>query len=295
MTKPRYSKSAIPGFPEIIQFEFRCRTCRLTQDEPGIARVVHDLWAAQHNLAARDPAKLSERQTAEKAALLLERHGVREVDRRSMERHFASHVNFEEATLGVAEKFRMPKEDELTPYLDEDEAALLDISDDKGPEGQNGNDYQKMYQQFRRMERRLQALDADPTFLMTKEGTFNAMNFATFVKGMQEARQTLEGLNKMRNQDRVVLAILEGHTKRFVMAASASVQDEIREILATLRAEAPHKSRALWTQDEYDAYFEAVDRAISALNAFVQERTPRIFISSAEDTLDQSRAEFNLH
>lgn len=256
------SDATIPGFPEIIEYQYRCRLCRLAKTQGGLLRQIHD-WRKEG---------LGDRPLTKKANDLIERHGVKQMDRRVFERHFSTHVDFSDTALMVASAFELPDPDQMQQFLGEDEIALMQA--DASNTDENG-DYHHMWDIFRRLFRRIKALDADPTAFLGPEGGVSATKMAMWIRLVSEGRSTLEGLNRMRNNDRLVVAILEGHTKRLAVQLIDSVKAEFIPQIDLLR-ERGQEDLALAMEDT------------------LRKRLPYVFRDAAIDSLQNSKEEYSL-
>jgi hypothetical protein len=257
-------EAIITGFPEIVRYQYRCRLCKLAKNHSGLLRQVHD-WRQSGERDRSFEKRVNE---------LLERHGVSKIDRRAIERHFEKHVDFSDEVEAVAAAFRMPEAADMQRLLDEDEGVL--VQDSLVEDDNDGTDYHHMWDLFRRIFRRIKALDADPIAFLNDDGnSTNHYKLTMWVKLISEARSLLEGLNKMRNNDRLVVAILEGHTKRFAIQLIDSVKVEILPQIETLRERGQG---------------DIADQ----LESTIRRRLPNVFTNVAVDSLQNSKEEYNL-
>lgn len=267
--RERKSKPIISGVPELISYQFRCRLCVLARDDVEALKQIHKL--------RRDG--VSGRELWRKVKDVLVGRGLKSIDRRSIDRHFETHVDFRSEAAEIAAAYQPsppPDPDKLKAQLDQDvkdffkAASELDEDDDH-------TDYHQMWEQYRRVNRRIKAFDADPTAFHSADGTLNTMKLQVWVKLIAEARSLLEGLNKMRNQDRLVVSILEAHTKHFAIRLIDSIKVEIAGQAALLR-------------DGVEP-----DVVADSLEALVLQRLPSLFRDAAIDSLHFSQEEYNLH
>lgn len=263
------SPPTVSGFPEIVSYQYRCRMCRLAKEQSGLARLIHD--------RRRDEGE-GDRALASWAAKLLEKHGVPAVDKRGLARHFSQHVDFSEINDAVTSAFSMPEPSELAEAMDSDESALFELAHTDAALGKNESDYHQMYDMFRRLYRRIKAIDGDPTAFIGSDGGPNGYKLVMWVKLISEAGNLLAKLNRMRNDDRLVLDILEGHTKRFSLLLAESLKPELAQYIDLLRQEDTNPREVA-----------------EALDAFMRRRIVMLFRHAAIDSLQQSREEFNLH
>jgi hypothetical protein len=267
--RKRKSKPVITGVPELISYQFRCRLCTLARDDVDTLKTIHEMRRA--GTTGRELWR-----QVRDALAAVNRPAI---DRRSIDRHFETHVDFRSEAAEIAAAYQPsppPGPEALKAQLDSDvekffkAASELDEDDDH-------TDYHQMWEQYRRVNRRIRAFDADPTAFHSADGTLNTMKLQMWVKLVSEARSLLEGVNKMRNQDRLVVAILEAHTKHFALRLIDSIKVEIAEQASLLR-------------DGADAAAVA-----GSLERLVLQRLPSIFRDAAVDSLHYSREEYSLH
>lgn len=116
--------------------------------------------------------------------------------------------------------------------FEEDDAFLRRSSFADNARGLNDSDYHNMYGLFLRVLRRIESLD-DNNAIISQSGC-DVKLLATWNALLDNARRMIEGLNKMRNSDRLVLHILESQTKSFAQAIASPLGVELREIVLEL-------------------------------------------------------------
>jgi hypothetical protein len=284
MVKPldKEKASAVLGFPEIVRYEYRCRLCHLAKSaDYGLARLIHEL---QRTKAGQMPNT----EISKQINLLLERHGHKALDDRAVANHFKTHVDFSKVIEEVAKIHENvvppPSIIELSrAYLTEDEDALLKQASGDGALGKNNSDYHRMWELFEKLYRRVDAVDKDPSAFIGEDGGPNGYKLVMWAKLVAECRQLLVALNNMRNQDRLVLGLLEGHTKRIMMSLFDPLNDMLRSTAESLRE----------ARKNGDAG-KAIDEALEEI-AGVQQNSVKLFSNAASDALRQAKEEYKLH
>lgn len=232
----------VPGFPEIIRREPKCKLCQLGNTHRGLLRLTHRL---RHEEDLGNDALRTRMRPA------FERQGLVPPSPRSMGRHFDEHVDW--TKLPDPDALAMPEPIEATLDRLERDIGDLRMAD---PEdlalGRNDSDYHQLADLFERIKRRIAALDADPTAFTNQDGTHSFTKLSTWSSMIDNARRLIEGLNKMRSSDRMTVSILEQHTQKFATAITRPVAAELRSIRDTL-----------YTSDDPKAQFAA--RQISDL------------------------------
>lgn len=218
----------VPGFPEIVNFEPKCKLCQLGDSHRGLLRLAHRL---------RHEEQLGNDALRTKLRAVFERQGVMPPSPRSIGRHFADHVDFSKLPDPDALALPEPVEDQLARL--ERDAGELSLAD---PEdlalGRNDSDYHQLTDLFTRIYRRIAALDADPTAFSNQDGTHSFQKLSTWSSMIDNGRKIIEGLNKMRNNDKMTVSILESHTRKFGTAFARPVAAELRamrDLLANSR------------------------------------------------------------
>lgn len=259
----------VPGFPEIVTYQYRCRMCILAKEgAPGIARLIHD---RKRNVDE------SLNKFSEYVYKLMCQNGLKPAARKSVFRHFERHVDFSEINAVVTAAFEFPDEVELGQSSEQDERALLELVQGEGALGKNESDYHHMYDMFQRLYRRIKAMDADPLAFLGEDGQVNGFKLSVWIKLVTEAGNLMSKLNKMRNDDRMVLDVLEGHTKRFSMCLAEALKSEIRHYVELLSNDANPAEVA------------------EGLDGFMRKGIVTVFRNAAVDSLQQSRDEYNLN
>lgn len=214
----------VVGFPEIVQREPKCKLCQLTHTNRGLLKLVHRF---------RHEDQLGNDALRTKVRGVFDRQGVACPSPRSFGRHFDDHVDF--SCLPDEDALAMPETLEATLHRLEKDAGDLRMAD---PEdlalGRDNSDYHQLTALFLRLQRRIEALDADPTAFTNADGSHSFAKLGTWASLIDGARKIVEGLNKMRNSDRMTVSILEQHTKRFATAISRPVAHELRSIQTML-------------------------------------------------------------
>lgn len=210
----------VPGFPEIIRREPKCRLCQLADTNRGLLKLSHRLRYEEEygNDALRT-----------KLRGVFERAGMVAPSPRSIGRHFNDHVDW--SKLPDADALALPEPVEATLNRLESDIGELRLAD---PEdlalGRNDSDYHQLASLFQRLLRRITALDADPRAFTNADNSVSFPKLSTWTSMIDNARRIIEGLNKMRNSDRMTVSILESHTKKFGTAFARPVAHELRAI-----------------------------------------------------------------
>lgn len=200
-------------------------------------------------------------------APVFERHGVAAPVARSIDRHFENHVDM----------MRFQQSQELPELvLDDIDVALTD------PEelalGKNDSDYHKMAELFLRLMNRIVAIDNDPYAFIDKKGDHAFTKLSAWASMVNNARQIIEGLSKMRNQDRAIYSIIQSHTRRFATIITGPVAAELRDIQNSLLASHDPAAR------------QAAQRISDLLNGGFTN----IMATAAQESLRESKSEYKL-
>ena len=251
-------KGQFHNFPELMH-DYRCKLCQLAETKPGLLRIVHRMRLKEGHGAKALHRRLQH---------LFERHGVELPSERAIGRHFEKHVDMAflvEAQPVVAPKFDIP---------DMELGAFEDLAT-----GENDSDYHHMADLFKRVVRRIAALDADPTAFLIEGTNKHAFQKLGIWSGMiNNARQILESLNKMRNSDRMTVSILEQHTRKFALTLSAPMAQVLREIREDLTTVPDEKA----------------DYAVKRIEELLSERMPQIMTEAAAQAMRESKEQYKL-
>lgn len=219
-----------------------------------------------HRMKHRDDAgsKLLHR----KLQPLFERHGLEIPSERAIGRHFANHVDM---------TFMVDAQPVQTPEFeipDMELGAFEDLAT-----GENDSDYHHMADLFKRVIRRVAALDADPTAFVIEGTNKHAFQKLSVWSGMiNNARQILESLNKMRNSDRMTVSILEQHTRKFALQLSGPMAQVLREIREDLRTVPDGRG----------------DYAVKRIEELLSERMPQLMTEAAAQAMRESKEQYKL-
>ena len=216
----------VVGFPELTKREAKCKLCQLADTHRGLLRLTHRM---RHEMELGNDALRSRVRAA------FERQGITPPSPRSIGRHFNDHVDWSQ--LPEPDALALPEPVEATlDRLDRDIGDLRLADPEELALGRNDSDYHAMADLFERVRRRVNALDADPRAFTNADGTHSFPKLSTWSSMIDNARRIIEGLNKMRNSDRMTVSILEQHTQKFASAITRPVAAElrgIRDLLAT--------------------------------------------------------------
>lgn len=257
----------IPGFPE-LRYQHRCRVCQLAKAHPGLIKLLHRF---------RRDDEFQDSTIHTKMRAVFERHGVPPPSARAIGRHLEAHVDF---------SVEQPKSDFDLPDPEETAferlAAAEEELDQNNPShialGTNDSDYHNMADLFRRLMRRIMALDADPLGFITPDGQHSTQRLSTWSSMVDNARRIIEGLNKMRNSDRMTISILEQHTKRYATAIAAPIAEALREIRDDLTEIDDPQAQQLATK----------------LTLLLDQHVTDIFTEAAIKSLRESREKYKL-
>lgn len=225
----------VPGFPEITQPTPQCKLCTLAASAPGLLKLMH---------AARRDEDLGNDALATRMRGAFERHGHMVPSPRAIGRHFSGHVDF--AAVPAVGDFDMPDPMQVTfERLAGAEQDLTALRPEDIALGRNDSDYHSMADLFRRLMRRIASLDSDPYAFVNDDGKPSLQKLSIWSNMISGAKSIIEGLNKMRNSDRMTASILEQHTKRYATALAAPLADTIRGVRDGLRTVDDPRVRAL--------------------------------------------------
>lgn len=268
MTAPKAPLPPTPGFPELTAYEHRCLLCRLTRTNAGLLKLVHKLKYEED---------LGEYGTHARMQPVFERHGVPLPSRRAFGRHLTGHIDITQ--IKELAEFDMPDPTEAQlERLELTEDNLRDLQKIDVALGKNDSDYHNMADLFRRLMRRIAALDADPTAFLTPDGQHSNQRLSTWTNMINNAKSIIEGLNKMRNSDRMTVSILEQHTKRYATAIAGPIGDVIRDVRDELMQVEHPKAREM----------------ASRLTLLVDRDVTDIFTDAAVRSLRESREKYKL-
>lgn len=259
----------VPGFPEIVTFQPMCRVCQMARTKPGLAQIIHKY---------RRDEQLGVVALATKITEMLERHGETKMHPQVIRRHFKSHVDFGEGQNELPAEDYAFVVDEEHDKLSQTEIEMLSTNPEDLALGRNDSDYHNMADLFRRLLRRVAALDADPTAFITAEGRHDMSKLNIWAAMINTAKGVLSDLNKMRNSDRLTISILESHTKSFTAAIAGPLATALLPIHQEL---ARHP----------DPNVQAVAGKVQQL---LQSGVVDIFRRAADESLRKSKEQFKL-
>jgi len=208
---------------------------------------------------------------------IFERHGIKPPSMRAIGRHLTSHVDYD--IVPDKDNFDLPDPEEVAfERLAAAEGELKQIAPSDVALGKNDSDYHNMADLFRRLMRRIAALDADPTAFVNPDGQHSMQRLNTWSNMVSNAKSIIEGLNKMRNSDRMTVSILEQHTKRYATAIAAPIADVVRSVRDDLAFIDHPKARELELR----------------LTILLEQGVPGIFRDAAVRSLRESREKYKL-
>lgn len=258
----------VAGFPEIVNREPKCKLCQLCQRDRGLLKLVHRM---------RHEEELGNSALRTKVRAVFERQGQPVPSPRSFGRHFEEHVDF--SRMPDPDALAMPEPVETTLHRLESDADGLRMAD---PEelalGRNHSDYHQLTDLFVRLTRRITALDSDPRAFINQDGSHSFQKLSTWAGLIDNARRIIEGLNKMRNSDRMTVSILETHTRRLATSFTRPVATEMRMI----------RDQLLTSSDP------TAQRVATHMTALLDDGVPTIITDAATKAMRESREEFKL-
>lgn len=164
---------------------------------------------------------------------------------------------------------------EMDERLTEEETELRKVSPMEGAFGTNASDYHNMWSLFTQMVQRANSLNSDPDSFVSVSGGVDVRALNAWTKMIATAKSILEGLNRMRNEDKMVTHMLDRQTRMLVQDVSLGIGLEMKTIIEKLEARGQH------------------DLA-DDLRRFLYKRLSGIFLKAAESTLTASKQEFRL-
>lgn len=248
----------VPGFPEITAFEESCRLCNLGRTHPEALKQAHS-WFRQHGREG-----LAERTDQRVQAL-----GEEPIDAACYAEHFAFHVEWYTSKP-------MAIEPAMRSRFDEDERALRASFEDEQADAQgiDQRDYVHVARLFKRMIRRLDALDADPSVFLTPDNRVDFHAYGIWTRMVAQAESAMKTLNKMRGSDKVVEAIVEYHTRTFAQGAARELAVELR-VLKNEISKLPNSGGV-----------------VAAIDALLVDRLPVLFRAAAGEAHVKTRDHF---
>lgn len=254
------------ALPE-LKYEPKCRVCQLANEHPGIVQLVHKYKVKDKYGASPIAARIRDVVVAQ---------GIRPISSRSINRHFEGHVDFDQLYI------KAPAENVFKvdgTNLDAAETEMINHNLRDLALGKNDSDYHNMVELFRRLMRRIIALDADPMAFLSEDGKNHSTNRLNTWKSMiDSAARIVSDLNRMRNQDKMTVSILENHTKKFATAVAGPIGAEIREV----------RDQLIDIQDP-----KAQQLALR-LDALLTVGVTDIFSKAATSSLRQSKEQYKL-
>jgi hypothetical protein len=258
----------VPGFPEIVSREPKCKLCQLAESNRGLLKLVHRY---------RFEEQLGNDALRTKLRPVFERQGLMPPSPRSIGRHFDDHVDF--SKMPDPDALALPEPIEATlDRLDRDAEGMRLADPEDLALGRNETDYHQLSDLFVRIHRRIAALDADPTAFQHADGSHSFTKLKTWSDLIDNARKLVEGLNKMRNNDRMTVSILEAHTTKFATAITRPVATELRAIQAQLNASSSPEAHA----------------AAQRIYELLAEGVPSIMTDAASRSLRASKEQYKL-
>lgn len=161
--------------------------------------------------------------------------------------------------------------------LTKDDRFLRSLSTREGARGEDESDYRHMYDLYVRISERLRALDNDPTAFITPHNTHDKDMYRIMAVLLAESRKTIEALNKMRNSDRLTLAILDAHTQLFSELVAIPLGEKLKNILLTLQST------------------PGADQAKTQLLTFLHQDLIGLFQNAAIQAMETSRSTYKLN
>lgn len=251
----------LDNFPEIIAFEPRCKLCQLGRDNPPVLRLVHSY---------RTREQLGDYAIRARIKPALSNWGITLPTARSIGRHFDNHVNFSIAPNEIPQALR----DSVS--FDEDSLKAANPKD--AALGLNDSDYVQMWDLFVRLMRRITALDDDPSTFRNPDGSHAFAKLNTWASLIKEARQTIEGLNKMRNADKMTIHLLEQHTHKYAVAIAEPLASELREVYTEISMILDPRAR----------------QAAARIEALLETQIPALLYKAAEEAMASSKDQYKL-
>ena len=160
--------------------------------------------------------------------------------------------------------------------LEEEEEELRKISPIEGAMGRNGSDYKNLYDMFLRLFEDAATMRANPKAFINESGQYNDKIINAYAKLMGLAMKGIESLNRMRNNDRMVEKMLDGHAKEFAQYAAVELGVELKNVIDSIDRGA------------------SSDEIVIRLKKMMHKRIPEIFLRSATVTLQAAKEEHGL-
>jgi hypothetical protein len=264
------NKQIIAGFPELL-YEPRCRLCRLAFTDPGVLKLINKTYNDKRTSAKLLHAKM---------VPVFERHQLSVPSEYSFKRHIKTHLDISRmATPKILAEFELPdiEESRLTRLVDDEMQLRTNTVADLAL-GTNDSDYHNMADLFRRLMRRIAAVDGDPTSFVNPEGENSLQKLNVWASMIEKAKGIIEGLNKMRNTDRMTVSILEQHTKKYATAVAGPIASIIRTVRDELLNGQDTRSQEL----------------AARLTILLDKDVAEILTSAAVKSMRESREQFKL-
>lgn len=139
----------------------------------------------------------------------------------------------------------------------------------------DANDYDEMRTLFVELAETMRAIRSDPNALKSPMGGYDVAMVRALTAMVDSLRKIIEGLNKMKNSDRLTLAILESHTRAMSQNLAIPLGEKIRVALSQIEEGDPNAAQA-------------------TLTALVQGDIVDIFREAATQAMISSRESYNL-
>lgn len=139
------------------------------------------------------------------------------------------------------------------------------------------DDYDEMRALFCELAETMRAIRSDPNALKSPFGGYDVGMIRAMTGMIDALRKIISDVNKMKNSDRLTLAILEGHTKTMSQNLAIPLGEKIRIVLSQLES------------------VEGADAAYDTLMSLVSGDIVEIFRNAATQAMTSSREQYNLH
>ena len=278
------SSGAQADFPELVRTHARCTLCALIADHPDLLKEIH--YMTKQRIGTRRIAVLIEPE--------LQERGLRLIDFRAIGRHQKGHLSrnlivdptqelpvFEEEPpppppppLPLPKKAATKKTSRKKAAREGPAAASY--VEQRAPSTDDEADYFELRKLFDRLLPMLDLANRDLTRKAQDDRGLTAADYKVILAMYSECRQQLEGLNKMRNSNRLTRAVIEAHTSQVLTMLSEPLGQKLRDIRRQLEHNDP-------------------TAAIAMLASLIDSDLPPMLVSTGKEAIRRSVDEYKLH
>lgn len=133
----------------------------------------------------------------------------------------------------------------MTSRLDEDDRTLRTLPFRTSLPGDKSDDYDEMRVLFLDLAEFMRSIKSDPNAIKSQFGGYDVGMIRAITAMSTECRKAIEAINKMKNSDRLTLAILETHTKSMAQNLAIPLGEKIRLAMLMIEQGNPDQAQGL--------------------------------------------------